>query len=136
MTNDWAMDPLPILRNARTQWVDASALTGPLAVAAPDVATRTQATPEMFDDAISGGLLDAMDQYRAAHSGRVLRLLRYVRTVDGQTEVILDTGEAMPNETHLVHLTLAVTAADADGLRVVAEVLLASRASSDNRWPT
>lgn len=135
MTTEWAMDPLPILRNARAQWVDISALAEPLAVAAPDVATRTRATPEMFDGAISGGLLDAVDQYRAGHSGRELRLLRYVRTVDGQTEVILDTGEAMPDEADLVHLTLAVTAADTEGLRVVAEVLLASRASSDNGRP-
>jgi hypothetical protein len=56
MTNEWALDPLPILRNARMQLVDVSAIAGPLAVAAPDVATTTQATPEMSEQAISGGL--------------------------------------------------------------------------------
>jgi hypothetical protein len=134
MTNEWAMDPLPILRNARTQLVDVSAIAEPLAVAAPDVETTTHATPEMFEQAISGGLRDAVDQYRAAHPGRGLQLLRYIRAIDGKAEVILDAGAAVPEETQLVHLTLALTAADMDELRVVAEVLLASRATSDVGW--
>jgi hypothetical protein len=127
MTNEWAMDPLPILRNARTQLVDMGAITGPLAVAAPDAEITTHATPEMFEQAISEGLRDAVGQYRAAHPGRGLQLLRYIRAVDGKAEVILDAGAAVPEEMQLVHLTLALAAADVDDLRVIAEVLLASR---------
>ena len=134
MTNEWAMDPLPILRNARIQLVDVSGLAGPQAAAALDVATTTQATPETFDQAISGALRDAVDQYSAAHHGQALQLLRYIRAVDGQAEVILDAGAPVPEETQLVHLTLALTAADMDGLHVVAEVLVASNASSDRGW--
>jgi hypothetical protein len=136
MTNEWALDPLPILRNARMQLVDVSAIAGPLTAAAPDVAITTQATPEMFEQTISGGLRDAVDQYRDAHSGRILQLLRYVRSVDSQAEVILDAGADVPEETELIHLTLALTAADIDGLRVVAEVLVASGATYDARKRT
>jgi hypothetical protein len=84
--------------DARIHLVDVTRLAGPLAVAAPDVATTTQATPEMFEQAISGALRDAVDQYRAAHSGRELQLLRYVRAVDGQAEVILDAGRPYPRK--------------------------------------
>jgi hypothetical protein len=130
MTNEWALDPLPILRNARTQLVDIGAIEGPLAAAAPDVSTSTQATPEMFQQAMSRGLQDAVEQYRSAHAGASLQLLRYVRAIDGQAQVILDAGAPVPAEENLVHLTVAVSAADTDGLRVVAEVLVAVRTAS------
>jgi hypothetical protein len=45
--------------------------------------------------------------------------------------VILDAGAAVPEETELIHLTLAPTAADMDGLRVLAEILVASGATYD-----
>jgi len=130
MTNEWALDPLPILRNARTQLIDIAAIEGPLAAAAPDVSTSTQATPEMFEQAMSRGLQDAVEQYRSAHAGASLQLLRYVRAIDGQAQVILDAGAPVPAEENLVHLTVAVSAADTDGLRVVAEVLVAVRTAS------
>jgi hypothetical protein len=130
MTNEWALDPLPILRNARTQLVDVSAFEGPLAAAAPDVTTSTQATPEMFQQAMSGGLQDAIEQYRSAHAGANIQLLRYVRAIDGQAQVILDAGVPPPAEERLVHFTVAVSAADTDSLHVVAEVVIAARAAS------
>lgn len=126
---DWALDPLPILRNAHTQLADAGALESQLAAAATDVTTAAAAAPEVFEQAMGAGLHDAVAQYQE-NAGVVVRFLRYVRSVNGVAEVILDAGLPAPPENQLVHLTVAVSAADAAGLRVVAEVLLATRAGA------
>jgi len=130
MTDAWALDPLPILRNAHTQLVDVGGLEGQFATAAPDVTTSARSTPEMFEQAMSAGLRDVTEQYRSAHGAVNIRLLRYVRSVNGTAEVILDAGASAPREEDLVHITVAVSAVDSAGLRVVAEVLVAARTSS------
>jgi hypothetical protein len=130
MTNDWALDPLPILQNARQQFVDVGALDAQLSTAAPDVTTTTTATPETFEAAMSSALKDAVEDYRAADGGRQLRLLRYTRATNGEVQVIVDAGEAPPGEDELVQITVSVSVADADRLLVVAEVLVGARTAA------
>jgi len=108
---DWALDPLPILRNAHTQLADVGALELQLAAAASDVTTATAAAPEVFEQAMGAGLQDAVAQYQE-NAGAVVQYLRYVRSVNGVAQVILDAGLPAPPEDQLVHLTVAVSAAE------------------------
>lgn len=102
------LDPVPYLRSARERLV--------------------RLRQDQFRSAFGVGLRDVVECYAAEHPGARLRFLRYIRAIDGKVDVLLDSGAPVPAEDRIVHLTSSVSAADADRLSIVAEVLIATNA--------
>lgn len=121
------LDPVPYLRSARERLVRLRPLEAVLADRDPALPAEP-AGQDQFRSAFGVGLRDVVECYAAEHPGARLRFLRYIRAIDGKVDVLLDSGAPVPAEDRIVHLTSSVSAADADRLSIVAEVLIATNA--------
>jgi hypothetical protein len=127
MTARQELDPIPYLRAARERLVRLRPLEAVLAGREPGPPVEHAGQHE-FRSTFGVGLRDVLERYTRDHPDAGLRFVRYTRAVDGEVDVILDSGDDAPAEDRIVHLTSSVSAADTHRLSIVAEVLIATDA--------
>jgi hypothetical protein len=66
-------------------------------------------------------------EYRKANPGLKIVIVKYMRTVNGVPETVVDDGLELPPEDEFLSLSQTVTLSTRDHIRVVTEIIVARK---------
>jgi hypothetical protein len=126
MLEDQAVpDPLALLRRFRRTYTNYYALWTSTGEVPEGVTLRRPSEHPLTEDQLPAALRAVLDQYRKAHPNLDVTLLKYMRTVNGRPELVVEDEEDLPPDEALLTLSQTTTANAHDTLQVVTDLVVA-----------
>jgi hypothetical protein len=90
-------------------------------------ALYTPAQRPIAGEPLPGALAQQLEAYRRRHPGETITFLKYMRTVNGRPELVVEDDEGLPEEERLLVLSHTTTITTADALEVLTDLYVARR---------
>ena len=123
-----APDPLDLLSRFRATYRNFFALSATSVEVPEGVVVETPATRELTESDLPEGVRQLLETYREAHPDEKIVLLKYMRLVNGEPEVVVEDESGLPPVDELVTLSQTVTLNTSDRVEVITDLFVARKA--------
>ena len=127
MSNDGShQDAGPVIRRFRQTYTNYHRLWS--ATGVPEGVTLLTPEKARLDEShLPAALAEQLVRHRESHPGEEVTLIKRMRLVDGEPELVIEDERDLPDEAQLLTLSETVTANTRDTLVVITEIFVARR---------
>jgi hypothetical protein len=120
-------DPGGIVRRFRQTYTNYHRLWTATDGVPEGVVLMTPEEAKLDESQLPAELAVRLAQYREEHPGEKVTLIKRMRTVNGEPELVVEDDRDLPDEDHLLTLSQTVTVNSRDTLLVITELFVARR---------
>src|SRR4051812_20635365 len=125
------IDPREKVRDYRANYVNVRRLLMQTKDAPAGIATATPGERPIEGLDLPADLRKTIADYRKDHTeAKAMAMVKYMKTVNGKPEIVIEDDDPLPAEDHLVTFSHTVTAVSATSVQVVTHQLVATLAPS------